>query len=569
MNVTSESLFATSSVALERRHPYVWEKVIAAGRPMGRAVMADGGMVNIDVGGKLFYPQSGPELAAAQVAAFRQNAPRLSFANLGHCNITPISERISSGLKDWVDAHGGLGTLTRIPDHEVGFLFVYGLGLGHHLPLLLADTPALHIVIVETVPELLRHAAAAIDWQALFAAADARGKQIHLIVESDPEEAARAMEVIVASAGNTFLDGSYHYFHYASHAIKQVFDTFSRELHHHYKSSGYFEDEMVMVGNTAANLRRVPFRLIEGGRRPALPVPAFVIASGPSLDKDLPYIRKWRDRAVVISCGTALRPLLKNGVRPDIHCEVERVEAVATSTAQCRDEFGLDGIVLMASTTVDPRAVAIFDERWLFFRHGLTPSFLMTASTPPLSLADPLGVNAATAGAIALGLRCVYLFGVDLSIDDPAAHHAKDSIYYQPGNEHLDAGFRAGDSHAVPGNFGGEVHTLWAYDMGRHNLGHVQRDTGAALFNCGRGARISGAVPKAASAIDLSQAAPGGAAAVRALAQSLRAVEPNAWPGLAGMADHATGCREFGNGLPLSSPRNGSARMGFRVWSGA
>ena len=55
-------------------------------------------------------------------------------------------------------------------------------------------------------------------------------------------------------------------------------------------------------------------------------VVAFVIGSGPSLDELLPIIEAHKDRAVIISCGTALTVLARKGIKPDFHVEIERTD---------------------------------------------------------------------------------------------------------------------------------------------------------------------------------------------------------------------------------------------------
>lgn len=54
-----------------------------------------------------------------------------------------------------------------------------------------------------------------------------------------------------------------------------------------------------------------------GGLAAAAPLPALVLAAGPSLDIALPRIREIRRRAVLVCVDTALRSLLRTGIEPD------------------------------------------------------------------------------------------------------------------------------------------------------------------------------------------------------------------------------------------------------------
>jgi hypothetical protein len=271
---------------------------------------------------------------------------------------------------------------------------------------------------------------------------------------------------------------------------------------------GFFEDEIEMVRNCARNLERWPFHLVESRPFREQKVPVFILGAGPSIDKDFPEIRKLRDRVIVISCGTALGILLKNGIRPDLHCELERGELTYTILSSVHDEYGFEGITLIASTTIDPRVSELFDKRWYFFRAGLSPTTLLKSERKPLTGADPLVCNAAFAAAAYLGFTQIYLFGIDLAQKQSGRHHAKDSVYFKEEHTDLDEMYVKRFDREVPGNFGGTVETFWAFDMGRQMLSQVQRIRRTNLVNCSDGAKIYGAKPKVAASITLPDILP-------------------------------------------------------------
>jgi len=51
--------------------------------------------------------------------------------------------------------------------------------------------------------------------------------------------------------------------------------------------------------------------------------PAVVVGAGPSLDVDMPVLREIQDRVLIISCDTAVRPLLNNRVRVDFALAID------------------------------------------------------------------------------------------------------------------------------------------------------------------------------------------------------------------------------------------------------
>ena len=50
---------------------------------------------------------------------------------------------------------------------------------------------------------------------------------------------------------------------------------------------------------------------------------AVVVSAGPTLDRNIETIKKYRDRMVVITVGTALRTLVVHGIKPDFLCIIE------------------------------------------------------------------------------------------------------------------------------------------------------------------------------------------------------------------------------------------------------
>ena len=378
--------------------------------------MSDGkGPTNIDLGRATLYTGDGAAWSAEQVAAHLSAPDAIYFSNPTHCNVSPISLELLRSLTGFLLEENLGPQVGPVPVRDTGFLIVLGVGLGYHLPELVARTTARHIVLVEPYPEFLCHSCLAIDWSALFDAAEERGLRLHFILENQPQEMSRAVEKIVVAEGNTFLEGTAFLPHYFAWALKEAYRLLREHLKTLYTSSGFFEDELEMVRNTNENLKACDFHLVQGRAHLEQSFPVFLVGSGPSLDENLGHIRRLRDKAIVVSCGTALRILLKNGIRPDLHCENERVALVTDLVTACRDQYGLHGITLLATTTMFPEVASMFDARWIYYRYSLSPAVLLNPGISPLYNADPLVINAAFSAMTFLGFSNLYLFGTDLA----------------------------------------------------------------------------------------------------------------------------------------------------------
>lgn len=100
------------------------------------------------------------------------------------------------------------------------------------------------------------------------------------------------------------------------------------------------ESVMAWAGITAGNGRRIAesadFGRLSGALRGK---PAVVVAAGPSLDKQLPLLRAFRDQVVVVSIGQTLKALRQAGIEPDlVHVlESKDVSQQLTGAGDTRD----------------------------------------------------------------------------------------------------------------------------------------------------------------------------------------------------------------------------------------
>ncbi|MCB2102043.1 MAG: motility associated factor glycosyltransferase family protein [Rhodobacterales bacterium] len=551
-----DTLYDRNVAVWRARRPEHWALLEAQGvRVSSRVDGPDGRPVNIDLGGTRLYPSDGPAWTAEQLRQFDGSPDRLGFSDPSHCNLSPVSKRVlfelGHALKD-----RGLRRLAPYPVVDVGYAFVFGLGLGLHLPDLVARAIARHIVIIEPVPEFILHSMHVLDWADLFRQADAQGLEIHFLggPGHGPERMVAEIEAVIRARGATFIDGSYAYIHYYSWELGQTRKLLNEKIKTFFISSGFFEDEILMMKNAYGNFRRWPFHLVD--RRPYLEqaMPMFVVGSGPSLDQDLAVIRKWRDRALVFSCGTSLGILLKNGIRPDLHVENENTAPLVDNLKAFDAEYGLKGITLVASATVVPELSALFDDVWYFFRAPLSSSQIMHGNTEPLPFADPLVANAAAAVAGTLGFGTVYLFGVDCGMLKDGDHHARDAVYYQEDYDNYVEGeslefIERGFDREVPGNFGGTVMTSWSLDLSRRTLTALAGFRRLTLINCGHGARIDGARPMAGAAIRLTNPEGQRQAVMERLQAQLKFFEPGAFLERVDLQGALDGCDTFITGF--------------------
>ena len=521
--------------------------------------------LNINLGKVNLYPQDAVEWTAGQIENYFKKPDRLAFPDPAATGLGREADKLNRSLESYI--LGNIpGRISGVPVTDVGYVFVFGIGLGYHLPELVARNLARHLVLVEPVVEFLLQSLSAIDWRDLFTLAERRGTEIHFLVGKDPERTILEIEgLLIHGQARCFLDGSYAYMHYHSWAIAETRALLNRKIMDFLVRPGDFDDEVLMIENAYGNLVRWPFRLVEKRTCVAQDMPAVIVGSGPSLDRDLEALKELKGKAVVVSCGSALGILLKNGIRPDLHVENENTLPLVENLKIFYRQFGFDGITLLASVTVPPEVGSMFDERWFYYRAPLSPSVVLIDKSIPLLYGGPLVANAAAAALATLGFREIYLFGVDCGQRHGAAHHAKDAVYFEDDYDNFIDGeghesFASEMDREAPGNFGGTVSTSAYYDLSRRTFSELQRDFGFAFFNCSDGAKIDGARPKAAPSISLAGPLQGSEAVLKKIGGGLKSYAKGEMLEAVDIKRHTNACRALLDGLgELTVELRGSA----------
>ena len=212
--------------------------------------------------------------------------------------------------------------------------------------------------------------------------------------------------------------------------------------------------------------------------------PICVIANGPSLDFLLPFIKKNQNKMILFSCGTALKPLLNAGIRPDFQIEIERHHYLG----DVLKEAPLGDIPLLCATVLNKEAKELAKEIYLFERDGSSAANLNEPKFK-VKFTAPLVGNAGASLASYLGSD-VILCGLDCGYKKGAKKHAKNS-YYGEEDEKLPEGV-----YKVDGNFSDDIYSDALYSLSRNALEEAFRALKPFnILNLNDGAYIKGATP--------------------------------------------------------------------------
>lgn len=462
-----------------------------------RPLISDGAIIDLVSDGRRFHGADGRELVARQVAAFL-NAPIRFVQELPGRGAERVD--LESRMLDALLAECGRlglehGDLIGAPPRDVGVLIVLGLGLGLHLPPLIRGTGARRVIVAEADPELLRQSLGALDWTALLDDLERRGGGLDLIVAPAAADLADGVGRAIRRAGTPFLDGGMIFQHYDSAELEEAGKLVIEAARLALPVPGAYEKALASIGRAVANLSAVPFRPLDGASRPTRHEPVIVVGSGPSLDAGIEHVRRLRDGAIVISCGSALRVCRAHGIVPDYHCEAGTVPWCFDLLSEVEHRFGLGDATLVAPATVDPRMAPLFKRALFHFDDDTVTGRLFAPDAPPFGPAGPGAANLGVALAAALGFKTLYLFGIDCGSRLPDRTHARESAF-----EKFEVLKRVDQARAmdvrVPGTFGGTVVADVTLDAARRALGRQIAGWGLTVFNCSNGAWIDATRPR-------------------------------------------------------------------------
>jgi len=261
------------------------------------------GSLNLDLGHTTLYEPDALSYAANQVDAFVAR-PTRHFMNIAR--VPERSQQVShDAIRDILSQIQGQG-LEAAPAPDAGYLVSFGLGLGLHLPQLLARLPVRSLIVVDQFPEFLYHSMHVLPWAGLFEMVRERGGDIRIHLTDDPQALANALVYELRGRFFPMLDGSYFFKHYTSRVMDSAMDGLRELLPVVEGSDGFFEDEYLMLKQGTGNFLHRDFHLLTPGGTPSLrEFPVFIVGSGPSIDDCIEPIRRNRENAIVITGGTS------------------------------------------------------------------------------------------------------------------------------------------------------------------------------------------------------------------------------------------------------------------------
>ena len=159
-----------------------------------------------------------------------------------------------------------------------------------------------------------------------------------------------------------------------------------------------------------------------------------IVASGPSLDHNIEVLKSLPDSVTLISAGSAIGALLRNGIQPEYAVLLEQSSDVFRDMCELIAEgFDLSEITLIASVTIDPRIASLF-KTFITYQRPVSTALLFfdQEHESALPYAGPQALNAAFEVSLFFNAKSITLVGADLSSPNSTDVRSRDAVGLSP-----------------------------------------------------------------------------------------------------------------------------------------
>ncbi|EDP8372875.1 motility associated factor glycosyltransferase family protein [Campylobacter upsaliensis] len=210
-------------------------------------------------------------------------------------------------------------------------------------------------------------------------------------------------------------------------------ETFSQAM---FSKGNNLEDALQGVGHFIHNLPAIlnsPSIKELLNKRQNIAKTAIIVSTGPSLIKQLPLLKEYREKALIFCADSAYPILAKHNIKPDFVCMVERSDFTAEFFKHDFGDFN-EGICFILVSLVHPNALNYLkDKNYILINKTLNFAHFMDFKE--YDFEHPLSNVACMAYSLAceLGAKNIILIGQDLAYDENGFSHPKD---YQHGQDY-------------------------------------------------------------------------------------------------------------------------------------
>jgi len=346
---------------------------------------------------------------------------------------------------------------------------VFGLMAGKHLDMLVQNYEFQSLFVYEPNPEFFAMSLYFVDYEKIY---KKLGDRFFLWVNGKIDYFAIEKFYYERRITSSFLNLSLTTYRHP--LIEDAANKFNEISSTKLRGWGTYEDEIKGVKNHLKNINKYPTIT----RSKILNIPVCVVANGKSLEENINFIKKNQNSMIIISVGTAIKPLLNAKIESDFHIEQERIDLLKDVLKDILPNY--NGYFI-GSNVVHPEIFKMAKKPLMYIREGFT------LSTNPLIGSSPIVGNSGIAFAKTFSNE-IYLCGMDLGFRLGEKKHSKNS-FYDKENDVSTNGIK------IKGNFSDDIYTDSLLLSSKRNLEKIINIFDLKVYNLSDGAFIEGSIP--------------------------------------------------------------------------
>lgn len=349
----------------------------------------------------------------------------------------------------------------RNPAHMIVFM---GVGLGLHIQEFLERHQVRNVYIFEKDVEHFAASLYTVDWEQIVEPYLARsGRTLKISIRDVTEEVD-----VTAAIWNDLIQYCPHfpvsclfYNHRRSSLYGNVIRKLSKDVKVFLNLWGYYDDEINQLNNGFHNFHN-GVNKCPSYKEFQFKSPIAIVGSGPSLDERIDDLRALKEKGVIIvSCGTALKPLYDHNLKPNIHVEIESHRLTLDVLEETIPADWRKDINFFGAAQLHPDCFKLFDKSLAFIKDSASMGAVFCKPEEIIVGTTPTCTNSGLAMALYYQARTVYFIGLDFGFKSLDKHHAGSSVYYDNEADDLVKGSVEYDTERLNKDIGVDGSTIY------------------------------------------------------------------------------------------------------------
>lgn len=387
---------------------------------------------------------------------------------------------------------------------EIFIYYIFGTGLGLHIPLIHKKISAKLYLIIEPSLEIFRLSLFVTDYSKL-----AKITTLMLSISENDDEFRERFQNLYAKSSA--------YNHYIKFFMfSKNFDRYITTIQHSLVAQGHllfaYNRELLSLSRTYQYLKE-NFNYIDISKQQNLKVfenkKVILLGAGPSLNKNLEFIKSNQNKYIIIAVYTLIPYLEKYDIKPDFICQYDENTKSMVSVfnkIQNRDFFA--NTVFLFSSHICRELINFFPKKNVYLFQAL-----YNAKRDFGFLTSPSIGEITYALIQILGAKDISLLGIDMALDPDTgkSHHAEydfDISKNVDENSTLENFNLRKNKMIVKGNFLDEVETLSVFKASIEHMNmftrKYKRFGETKIYNLSNGAYLEETIPLKPENIDVS-----------------------------------------------------------------